>query len=134
MKKQEILDGNKLIGFFMGAKKYWLNDNLLLYPAFEQPPTVSRNATTTYGVKELLYHSSWDWMMPVVEKIHMDRRVKEIVVRPGKTKIWFNDKVQKGYIESPYLPENTSIVECWIACIEFIKWHNEQLSPRELEK
>lgn len=34
------------------------------------------------------YHSSWDWLMPVVEKIHLLREVTEFSIRPGSTRIW----------------------------------------------
>ena len=58
MSEQEIIEGNKLIAEFMGYKfiedwhQYWrLSDKHLLLE------------------NELKYHSSWDWLMPVVEKI-----------------------------------------------------------------
>lgn len=50
-KEQEILEGNKLIADFMG----WIHHEDKAYDEKE--------------MRELKHHSSWDWLMPVVEKI-----------------------------------------------------------------
>jgi len=81
------------------------------------------NSISTYLPRELKYSSSWDWLMPVIEKIHIDRKVSEVSIRPGRTRIWLKEH---SYIESPCLPENNSITECWLAVIKFIIWHNQQ--------
>ena len=57
-------ESNKLIAEFMGNK-----------PIFEdrkQYQMVTHN-NMCYGIKELLYHTSWDWLMPVITKaVSMD--------------------------------------------------------------
>jgi hypothetical protein len=54
-KTQEILSNNALIAEFMGMPES--NNGLF------------SNVSKTYRPSELKYHESWDWLMPVVEKI-----------------------------------------------------------------
>jgi hypothetical protein len=57
MKQTEILEGNKLIAKFMDKTfygRYKIND-YGFGTLNEYPP--------------MLYHSSWEWLMPVIEKI-----------------------------------------------------------------
>lgn len=70
-----------------------------------------------------MYDKSWDYLMEVVEKIHLDRMVKEVSIRPGRTRIWLHGF---SYIQSPCKAENNSITECWLAVVEFIKWRNNR--------
>ena len=51
MNQQEILENNKLIFDFMGCKHS------------------VHEAVDTWEMDSLKYHTSWDWLMPVVEKI-----------------------------------------------------------------
>ena len=64
MSEQEILDGNKLIAEFMGAK---YNSKLDLVNLGANHKLV--------GINELQYHSSWDWIMPVVDKIRKTGKI-----------------------------------------------------------
>ena len=63
MSEKEIIEGNKLIAEFMGIKiiqsRYGCNHPLVTCPY----PDYSN----------LKYHSSWDWLMPVVEKSRVRR-------------------------------------------------------------
>lgn len=52
---------NKLIAEFMG----WGEDNGFLFP----PNDKSMNTIDGWYSKDIPYHTSWDWLMPVVEKI-----------------------------------------------------------------
>ena len=54
---------NKLIAEFMGNPTIFNTiHDATLYQVKEQ-------ANMTYHVDELQYHTSWDWLMPVVQKI-----------------------------------------------------------------
>ena len=113
MNTEEIIEGNKLIAEFMGWQK----------SIFENLPNkmYKENYTIGKAVDQFSYHIDWNELMSVVEKIHLEREVKEVVIKPGKTRIW----LQQSFIESPCLPQNSSIIECWIACITFVKLHNK---------
>ena len=101
MKQQEILEGNTLIAEFMGLQiisakeiKGKVDDELILND-------VSIPETMLY------YYSSWDWLMPVVEKIN-------------------DTGVAGGMLYD--LREALTRVDidlAWKEVIKFIKWHNE---------
>ena len=95
-------ENNKLIAEFMGLVKssyrnmYW-----------------TEKAKEGFGEGELvnlLYHTSWDWLMPVLEKI------KNVGFAPDKM---YNEK-SIDYI----LTNNFSKTNLYHAVVEFIKSHN----------
>ena len=101
-------ENNKLIAEFMGMVlsnivskegKRWIKKGLF------QPD---------YLTSELQYNSSWDWLMPVVEKIRDSEEAR--LYRNGKL-LTMNifEAIQYSGIEETYE-----------AVVEFIKWHNEQ--------
>lgn len=100
--------GNRLIGLFMG--KTHLNKLTILY--------------------SLKYHESWDWLMPVVEKIEglTDGIYQVDILQEGcqikcRCKYFIDKTVGK-------LPIGTTKIESvWLAIIEFIKLHNNK--PKE---
>ena len=62
MTEQEIIDGNMLIAKFMGAMPH-RNGEIVRFP----------KSMKGYVPEHLKYHSSWSWLMPVVEKIESDK-------------------------------------------------------------
>lgn len=65
MTEQEILDGNKLIAEFMGAKPCKQHPNTQLFL------TIKNNKNSSLQYWHLLkYHKSWDWLIPVIDKIY----------------------------------------------------------------
>ena len=61
---EEIIEGNKLIAEFMGAVKSKIDNDTRLI-RFNN----SINGVFAFYPRELKYHSSWDWLMTVVERI-----------------------------------------------------------------
>lgn len=64
-----------------------------------------------------LYHSSWDWLIPVVEKIeslnhpvYINSNNCVIYEKVGRNHGWFIDNYA-----------DTKIEATWISCVEFIK-------------
>lgn len=72
-----------------------------------------------FKASELLYHSSWDWLMPVVEKIgglHIKHNLEDEIS-------W----KRFALFENLYLwVMNGDKANIYQACIEFIKWYNQQ--------
>ena len=111
MTNEEILAGNPLFAEFMGGK---LDSPQSKYYYFHDKGRYEL---------ELKYHSSWDWLMPVVEKIEslgFDIKIKGIACSirrlcEDETIIQFvlGDRARKREL-------------VWATCLEFIKWYNEQ--------
>lgn len=115
-----MLEGNKLIAEFMQLK--FSNDKWYRWDDV--------NKGSGYFIK-LKYHSSWDWLMPVVEKII------DIDITPAPN--WTGYRIEivpRGYVKIsgvfPMAPifknvsiEGSLIKATWLAVVEFIKWHNE---------
>jgi hypothetical protein len=82
----------------------------------------------------LLYHSDWNWLMEVVEKIEAKKYFKK-EIQFSITK--YSVKIQSlantdGEILSPCIFSawgtyggTDKIQAVYNACVEFIKWHNE---------
>lgn len=104
-------ENNKLIAEFMGW--YCLNE----YARHE-----THGSTISY--KDMQYHTSWDWLMPVVEKIERMGCIVEIWLSLGK-----GCKIVKGSFKKPIntianTENNSTILAVYEAVVEFITWHN----------
>ena len=77
------MEENKLIAEFMGYKTYKMNGYLNVEYADNNHRTI----------QDTHYHSSWDWLMPVVEKIRevtsydRDKFSTEVIIYGNKTTI-----------------------------------------------
>ena len=129
MENEKIIAGNKLIAEFEklivekpGDLLNATQQNKYYHPScFNYPIPLS----------ELQYHSSWDWLIPVFEKIcrltvgdgvvfiknptpttfgMLNEETGQIMVRIGGFTLWQAD---------------TLIEATWLAVIEFIEWYNE---------
>jgi len=62
-------ESNKMIAEFMGLELEETLEGLFVYARKEQSPIKLNDIRTEfYEVHELQYHTSWDWLMPVVIK------------------------------------------------------------------
>ena len=102
MEQQEIIEGNKLIANFMGDQKL--------------PGDKNGDMTTVAWMSKdrLEYHSSWDWIMPVVSKIRA-----------------LLDKDSDNYkeLKSRWQPianelQNFNLENVWFCVVKFIEWQN----------
>jgi hypothetical protein len=121
MTPEEILVGNKLIEDFM--KQMTLDENVLY--VFSELPIEK------YPRK---FHSSWDWLMPVVEKIEKigetDKSQGYIDINSHHCEIGSMCKDQPDiivgcYPTSPEEEKRSSKIEAtYYAIIKFITWYN----------
>ena len=121
MNKEEILEGNKLIAEFIEYTPIYLNSNYNRLKCFCDeyitcPQCRGLEEAETYGY----FHSSWDWLMPVVIKM---ASMKEYI-----------SKYESFYIEgnpiacfstSDIYDVNLNLQILWNEVIEFIKWYNQ---------
>jgi len=111
-------DNNKLIAEFMGCVE---NPNNGVWN------TVCPFEGKGHHPETMKYHTSWDWLMPVVEKIEEDERYNVDILQYG-TIISSNTKEQ-GYLEIVNNVADISfdrkIDHTYQAVVEFIKWYNQ---------
>ena len=121
---KEIIEGNKLIAEFMGAHY----DSTMTDYWFNIPKECLRNWSSPFAPKttDLQFHSSYDWIMPVVEKI-------EQLLFPND--VFYNIHILGGCCvciissdmdELGQYSEPTKILTVFKAIVEYIKWYNVQ--------
>jgi hypothetical protein len=95
---------NELIAEFMGLERAKANRDYFFiqeYSAYVAPDNI-------------LYHKSWDWLMPVVEKIAEISAEKK-----GQT-------IDKAFELIDSLPITSKLEWVYKGVVEFIKWFNQQ--------
>lgn len=108
-----VLENNKLIAEFMG----------IVYPMLDNVIVIDNVVTKE---DDLQYHKSWDWLMPVVEKIEAtlddDGYGNNVLIETSSCTILSgNDgSVVIGFTEGITKREAT-----YQAVVEFIKWYNK---------
>ena len=122
---ERLIKNNKLIADFIGASKTSnCKDNEMFIPG----QTICRIDTIELGKGHILkFHKSWDWLMPVVEKIESEfcssnihyysagmMKQEYVVEFLGYNIDYDNSQYDKSKIKAVYK-----------AVIKFIKWYNE---------
>ena len=130
-----MLESNELIAKFMGrpgkvrGDLYWVNVPNIMW----------------VNISEMKFSQSWDWLMPVVEKIESIDCVKRVTIMNTHVHISISEspKIITHLIESskvvtesmniPNRPEatttytkqmDTKISAVYYCVVEFIKWYN----------
>lgn len=127
MDQNIVLNGNKLIAEFLGIKIDSEDFNFVPKNIFTHSIEADIQISDLY---ELEFHSSWDWLMPVVEKIesiyddfhgyfavHIVSNgctISGTKLRPGVVNAYFNQEYADSKLKATY--------EC---VVKFIKWYNE---------
>lgn len=140
MTKSEILEGNKLIAQFMGMKRgWWISQQKPLTEYKKQWCDIDGKTfleAKVYYDKDLLFNSSWDWLMLAIDKIEglgfkMFSGTSDIL----SDKYYINIVSGVGILESTlknpskFMGTSNSKIEAWLkAVIDFIKWYNENKS------
>ncbi len=109
------MEENKLIAEFMGIESYEFRG----YTMFVYKEDNHRTDV------DLHYHTSWDWLMPVVEKINNTERY-EVCIGDCHCHITDiendNHKVRALTLS---LQGETTMGAVYLAIVEFIKWYNQ---------
>ena len=110
MNPNEITENNKLIAEFMGLMSQSLSNDGQ-FPVFEDPYSGEYVESI-----ELSYNESWDWLMPVVEKILTDPDIAYLC-QGGE-----GDKYYEDLHDAVW---SINIEEVYKAVVAFINWYNE---------
>ena len=105
---------NKLIAEFMGMEYGDPNDNSVMIQMTPQGNEV-------VPIESMEYHSSWDWLMPVVEEIEGLRDVNGNAYR--FTIDMCNAQIEETNIE--ILGGRFKLDTTYEAVVEFIKYYNK---------
>ena len=74
---------------------------------------------------KLAYHSSWDWLMPVVEKIETFNHAVTITQNICTIRACImGDSTVRAHQTGNYKTPDTKLYNTWLAVVEFIKWYN----------
>ena len=118
MKNYEILAGNNLLADFMGAtfNIETLNKGEIWLPQHG----VCKYKTVELGKGKILeYHKSWNWLMPVVQKIKSIDESEFNYHVNNMTKF----RLQKESLLSMTI--DTDLLTLYSQIVDFIKWYND---------
>lgn len=116
-----IVDNNYNIAVFMGSKYSKdrlldIDDNQIFVPYHG----VCRYDTIELGKGKILeYHKSWDWLMPVVDKI---KSLDESEFNYQATNMTLFRKQKKSLLN---IPISSEIDVVYSQIVDFIKWYND---------
>jgi len=102
-----VTENNKLIAEFMG----YGDVNTKVYFKYN------------CSANKLMFDSSWDWLMPVIEKIEKDKATVNFLTN-AKTKI-IGCTIHVDYTSFSFKSTNR-LEAAYEAIIKFIKWYNSQ--------
>jgi hypothetical protein len=124
----ETIENNKLIAEFMGCERYPIKGK-------EDGWIVKRNIDLKVCGASLQYGTSWDWLMPVVEKIekesiytiqtYYDEREDFIGWETNIFTLFPKDEICNFLDDSRF---DSKIKATYKAVVEYIKWYNENKS------
>lgn len=126
MTKEEIIEGNKLIAEFMGLSTMLNAGDGYTFPF----PITHGDFDSLYQTdcgfgEDLIYHESWDWIIPVVEKIQSLGAIDFVISVGHSVVVSWDDGT--AYFEQTKGSGNKSIETVYAAVILFIKWYNNDL-------
>jgi len=119
-------ENNKLLADFLGAKQYHKEDDFIYFDE-----TNNMFSNDTISIKNLKFHSDWNWLMSVVEKIESieDKQGCTFFVEISKERVHIK-YYYKGEEFSNIFAYNyngkSKIEIVYKACVEFVKWYNQQ--------
>lgn len=120
--KTNPIEGNKLIAEFIGVKK--MGNSLYYVPEHELLQRVRYSneceEVSLFDERELKYHNSWDWLMPVVEKIENSGHETMVQISANYCTI---DNLNGLRIEKQ---SDSKLDSVYLACVEFIEWDNQE--------
>lgn len=119
----EIIEGNKSIAEFMGRQ---IVESPWPHKSLEEQGYWVHQLGQNYFKTKLKYHSSWDWLMPVVEKIEL---MPNYSVRIQINSCNITDHSHPAWPDGKLISwrnGNKKIENGWLAVIEFITWLKTQ--------
>lgn len=133
MKRQRQREGKVLIAEFLGSQ--FINDAPEDYQNgyYYQPEGIENDCPT--GVPEdWCFESSWDWLMPVVEKIGKTFTVRIIRCPDSLSNECEIETIDSEPVRITYTHGNDFIGVVFDAVVNFIKWYNARCTINTITK
>lgn len=118
-----VYESNQLIAEFMELEpsKEVMNSSKMYYHI----KGYQRHNSLIAHAEEFEYHSSWDWLMPVVEKIENQGVIVEIWLCLAKSCRITTTGFKKPTIRVSNTESNYTIEAVYDAVVEYIKWRKQ---------
>jgi hypothetical protein len=80
------------------------------------------------AIEAAKYHTSWDWLMPVVEKIEKET---PFTFNISRSQVWLADENYRmtAIGERIAVEADSKIEAVYLAVVQFIKWYNKNKKP-----
>ncbi len=130
----DLMEGNKIIGVFHGAR-YSDETQRLIYDTDAMQDFALMIEAKNVNIESAKYHSSWDWLMPVVEKIEKIEDPHHghfgvYISSNGCSIQATNLRTDKPMADPPHyfndVVLDTKIKATWYAVIQFIQWYKNK--------
>ena len=132
-------EDNRIIAEFMGLEKFKSQLDYIIFdvPQHKKDVVTEQNGGTLFAEMDLKFHTDWNWLMEVVEKIETKKYFKkEIQFSITKYAVKIQTLTSEdGVVISPCIFSawatyggSEKLEAVYNACVEFIKWYNKQKS------
>ena len=115
-------ENNQLIASFLGQ-----TSTIYEFPQFGYIKS-NGDWKDTFSASELKFHSDWNWLMEVVEKIEsleVDKITFDFFITQEKAHIHYCKNNE--WFSNIFISEGKSKIQnTYNNCVEFIKWYNQQ--------
>lgn len=119
----KIKENNKLIAEFM-EESLSPNEGVIYLDVDHPQFNYHGDTCGLYKHNSRMYHNSWDWLMPVIEKIEMLPEVLAFTISTNYIEIEpINEEFDIHFIK---WEDTKPIITTYKVVVEFIKWYNEQ--------
>lgn len=126
MEQTEIIEGNKLIADFMG----WHYNKSGQWSRKEDFVIIDGEEYSEKWERLLKFHTSWDWLMPVVEKIEsLHDSVFSFFIVQDECDIALSSSYKENGEDwdAPNFAQRkgNKLLSTWSAVVDFIKWYQQ---------
>jgi hypothetical protein len=127
MNKEEIIAGSKLIFDFLGKEyAHWTFENRTSWISARKD--LSRNVYKSFtDYEDLKYHTSMDWIFPVVEKIQLAliKKDEEVCI---ELYMDIETDMPITFVDMGGITSENAVpaIALWKACIQYIEQYNSQ--------
>jgi len=128
MEQEEINKGNKLIAEFMGTNKQpdRIDSDVYEYELYGILECINdgENEQHFFTPDQMLFHTSWNWLMPVVQKI--DQTGASVIIGRMFCEIKYINPLNQNQTFDVRIASGVKRNAIVGAVTEFINWYNER--------